>query len=139
VPLGKVGGVGGDLVGDDAGLHIVLVWQAQVFLGRDVAQHGCAVPGDFGRADGRGDVVVAGGHVRDQRAQCVEGRTLAELLLAFNVLAHQVERDVPRPFHHDLDVVLPGPLGQLSQGVQFGELRGVVGVGRRARPEAVAQ
>ena len=46
---------------------------------------------------------------------------------------------MPRALHHDLHVELPGPLGQFSQGVQFGELRGVVGVRRRARPQAVAQ
>src|ERR1022692_2327659 len=34
-----VGGVRGDLVSDDAGLHIVAIGQAQVLLGRDVAQH----------------------------------------------------------------------------------------------------
>jgi hypothetical protein len=51
--LGQVGGVGGDFVGDDAVLDILFVRQAQVFLGRDVAEHGAAVPADHRRADAR--------------------------------------------------------------------------------------
>ena len=35
--------------------------------------------------------------------------------------------------------MLPGDLGQLAQGVQFGELGRVVGVGDRAGPQPVAQ
>src|SRR5690606_20085139 len=61
VALGEVGRVRGDLVGDDARLHVVLVRQAQVLLGGDVAQHGGAVPADHGGADAGGDVVVSGG------------------------------------------------------------------------------
>ena len=38
VTLGQVGGMGGDLVGDDAVPHVLLVGQAEVFLGRDVAE-----------------------------------------------------------------------------------------------------
>ena len=96
VALGEVGGVRGDLVGDHAGLHVVLVGQAQVLLGRDVAEHGGAVAGDLGGADGRGDVVIARGNVGDQRAERVERGALAEFLLALHVLPDQVERDVAR-------------------------------------------
>ena len=39
VPLGEVGGVGGDLVGDHACLDVFAVGQAEVLLGRDVAEH----------------------------------------------------------------------------------------------------
>ena len=66
VALGQVGGVGGDLVGDDAFLDVVAVGQAQVLLGGDVAEHGGAVPADHGGADAGGEVVVAGGDVGDQ-------------------------------------------------------------------------
>ncbi len=51
VPLGEIGGVGGDLVGDDAGLDVVAVGQAQMFLRRHVAEHGGAEPADHRRAD----------------------------------------------------------------------------------------
>jgi hypothetical protein len=72
VALGEVGGVGGELVGDDAFLDVVLVGQAEVFLGRDVAEHGGAVPADHGGADAAGDVVVARRDVGGQRAEGVE-------------------------------------------------------------------
>ena len=36
-PFRQIGGMRGDLVGDDAGLDVVAIGQSQVFLGRDVA------------------------------------------------------------------------------------------------------
>ena len=71
--------MGRNLVGHDAVLDVVLVRQAEVFLGGDVAEHRRAVPADHRRADGAGDVVIAGGDVRGQRAKGVEGRFLAPL------------------------------------------------------------
>jgi hypothetical protein len=56
--LGEVGGVRGDLVGDDAVFHVFLVRQAEVFLGCDVTKHRTAIPADHRRADAAGDVVV---------------------------------------------------------------------------------
>src|SRR5690606_24800727 len=85
VALGQVGGVGGDLVGDDAVLDVLSVGQAEVLLGRDVAEHGGAEPADHGRADGAGDVVVAGGDVGGQRPEGVEGRLVAVLQLLVHV------------------------------------------------------
>src|SRR5690606_40668859 len=79
VTLGQIGGVGGQLVRDDAFLDVVLVGQAQVLLGRHVAEHGRAVPADLRGADARGDVVVARSDVGGQRAQRVERRFLAPL------------------------------------------------------------
>ena len=57
-----------------------------MLLGRDVAQHGRAVPSDHGRPDGRGDVVVARRDVGHQRAQRVEGRFVAELFFLVHLL-----------------------------------------------------
>src|SRR6185295_19141732 len=48
-------------------------------------------------------------------------------------------RHVPRPFDHDLTVVLPGNLRELAQGLELRYLRLVVGVVDRSRPEAVAE
>ena len=56
--FGEVGSVGGDFVGDDAVLHILLVRQAEVFLRRDIAEHGRAKPADHRRADARGDELI---------------------------------------------------------------------------------
>ena len=46
MPLGQIGGVRRDLVGDDARLDVVAVGQAEVLLRRDVAEHRRAVPAD---------------------------------------------------------------------------------------------
>ncbi len=44
-----------------------------------------------------------------------------------------------RPFDHHLAAAVPGDLGQLAERLELGELRAVVGVGNRARPQAVAE
>ncbi len=58
--LGQIGGVRGDLVGDDAFFHVVLVGQPEMLLGRDIAQHRGAEPAYHRGADRRSDVVIAG-------------------------------------------------------------------------------
>src|SRR5690606_11210715 len=113
VALGQVGGVGGDLVGDDAVFHVLTVGQAQVLLGRDVAEHGGAEPADHGRADGAGDVVIAGRDVGGQRAEGVEGRLVAVLQLLVHVLLDLVHRHMAGALDHHLAAVVPGDLGQL--------------------------
>src|SRR5450830_986788 len=67
--LGQVGGVRGNLVGDDAVLDVHLVGQAQMFLRCDVAQHRCAVPADLRGADAGSDVVVTRRDVGGQGSQ----------------------------------------------------------------------
>src|SRR4029077_5703098 len=59
-PTGNVAGVRGDLVGDAAGLPVLRLGEADVLLGRHVAEHGGAGARRLGRADRAGDVVVAG-------------------------------------------------------------------------------
>ena len=51
VALGEVGGVRGDLIGDDALFDVVAVGQPEMLLRRDVAEHGGAEPADHGGAD----------------------------------------------------------------------------------------
>ena len=87
----------------------------------------------------RGDVVVAGGDVGRQRPQCVEGGLAARLQLLVHIGLDLVHGHVAGAFDHDLDVMLPGNLGQLAQGRKLGELGFVVGVGDGAGAQAVAE
>ena len=137
--LGEIGGVRGDLVGDDAGLDVVAVGQAQMLLRRHVAEQRRAEPADHRRADAAGDVVVARRDVGDQRPERIERRLAAFLELLVHVDLDLVHRHVAGAFDHHLDVVLPGDLGQLAQGFELGELGAVVGVGVRAGAQPVAQ
>src|SRR3546814_19281940 len=74
VALGEVRGVGGELVGDDADLHIVAVGEAEMLLGCDVAEHRGAIPADLRGADADGELVVARRDVGGERPEWVEGR-----------------------------------------------------------------
>jgi hypothetical protein len=69
--------------------NYLLVWQAEVLLGRDVAQHGAAHGANVGGADGAGDVVVTGRNVRGQRAQGVE-RGLSNTVVARSIEATEM-------------------------------------------------
>ena len=139
VALGEVGGVRGQLVGDDAFLDVIFVGQAEVFLGRDVAEHGGAVPADHGGANAAGDVVVAWRDVGGQRAEGVERGFLAVFELQVHVFLDHVHRHVTRAFDDGLHVVLPGDLGEFTQRLQLTQLGFVVGVVDRAGTQAVAE
>ncbi len=139
MPLGEIGGVRGDLVSDDAVLHVVLVGQSEVLLGRDVAQHRGAEPADHRGADRARDVVVARRDVGGERPQRVERRLVAVLELEVHVLLDELHRDVAGTFDHHLHVVLPRDPGKLAQRLQFRDLRLVVGVVNRARSQPVAE
>ena len=129
--LGQVGGVRGNFVGNDAVFHVLLVRQAEVFLGRDVAKHRAAIPANHRRADAAGDVVVPGRDVGGERAEGVERRFVAPLELLVHVFLDQVHRDVARAFVHHLHTFGPGALGEFALHLEFGELRLVVGIRNR--------
>ena len=131
--------MGGNFVGDDAVFHVFFVGQPEVLFRRDVAQHGRAVPPDHGCANRRRDVVVAGSDVGDQRSQRVERSFGAELDFFLDLLLDLVHGDVAGTFDHHLHVVLPGFLGQLAEGLQFGELGFVAGVGDASGTQAIAE
>ena len=126
--FGQVSRVSGDLVGDDAVLDVLLVRQAQVLLGCDIAEHRRAIPANQGRTDAGCDVVVTGRDIGGQRSQRVEGGFAAMLELQFHVFLDHLHRHVARAFDHDLNVVFPGDLGEFSQGLELSELSLVVGV-----------
>src|SRR5580658_1991702 len=139
VTLGKIRRERCDLVGDNAGLDVVAIRQSQVLLGRDVAQHRRAEPADHGCADGGGDVVVTGCDVSRQRTQGVERRLATDRELLVHILLDLVHRDMSRALDHHLAVVPPGDLGQLSQGLKLGKLRGIVGIRDGTGPQTVAE
>ncbi len=134
----EIGGVGGELVGDDADLDVVLVGQAEVLLRRNVAEHGAAVPADHGGTDAAGDVVVAGGDVGGEGAEGVEGSLVAPLELLGHVFLDHVHGDVAGTFVHDLATFGPGAGGEFALDFEFAELSLVVGVGDGAGAQAVA-
>ena len=84
-------------------------------------------------------MVIAGGNVGDQGAQHIEGGTHADALLHFHVGGYLIQRHMAGAFHHDLYVVSPGTLGQLTQTHQLFDLTHVGGVGQTAGAAGVAQ
>ena len=139
VTFRQVSGVGGDLVGDDAGFHVVLVGQAQVFFRGDIAEHGAAVPADHCRADTGSNVIIAGGNVRGQWPEGVERCLITAFKLLVHVFLDQLHGHMPRTFDHHLDIVLPGNLGELTQGFQLAKLGFIVGIGDGTGTQSVAK
>ena len=106
---------------------------------RHVTEHGRSIPADHRRPDGTGDVVIPGCDVRYQRPQRIEGRFKADLFLFLHLQLDLVHRDVSRPLDHDLHVVPPRDLRQLSQSFEFRKLCSVTGIGNRSGAEPVAE
>ena len=106
-----VGRVSGDFIGDNSLLDVFGVGQSEMFFRRDVTEHRSSVPSDHGRANGAGNVVVAGSDVGDERPERVEWRLVAELHFFFYLQFDLVHRNVTGAFDHHLDVVFPGFLG----------------------------
>lgn len=108
-----------------------------MFPGREVAEHGRAVPAGHRRTHVARDVAVARRDVGGERVGRMEWRLVTHLALEAHVLLDLVHGDVARTSHHDLHVVPRRP-GQLTHRAQSGELRLVVGVCDAARPQPKA-
>lgn len=139
VALGKVGCMRGDAVGDDAGLHIIAIGQAEMFFRRHVAQHRRAEPADHGGPYARRDVVIAWRDVGRQRPQRIEGRFAAFLQLLVHIDLDLVHRHMAGALDHHLAALVPRHFGKFAQCLQLGELRPVIGIGNRAGAQAIAQ
>src|SRR5271169_6335883 len=96
----------GDFVADDAGTNILFIWEAKVFLGRNVAEHRGPAPPDLRRSDRAGDVIVAGRDIGDERTQGVKGSLETVPQLFVHVLPDTLHRDMSGTFNHHLDVML---------------------------------
>ena len=129
--------MGGDLVGDDAILHILFIWQTEVFLWRDIAEHSAAIPANHGSSDAACDVIVTRGDVGGKGAERVEGRLVAPFELLGHVLLDHVYRDMAGTFVHDLNSLGPGAFGELTLHFELAKLGFVVGIGHRTRTEPV--
>ena len=136
---GDIAGVCGDLGGDHALAHIVGIGQAQMLARRHITQERRPVVRRRRAADGAGDVVVARGNIRHQRAEDIKRCAVADFLLDFHIVLNLIERHVAGAFDHDLAALVPGALGQLAQRPQLGDLAGVGGVGDAAGTQPVAQ
>ena len=101
-----------------------------MLAGGDVAEEVGAGGGGDRAADGRGDVVVARADVRDQRAEDVEGGSLAEVLLHLDVGGDPVEGDVAGSFDHHLHPGPARPAGQFAEDDQARSPAGGFGVFR---------
>ena len=84
-------------------------------------------------------MVITRCDIRDQRPKGIERRATAPFLFLLIVDLDLVQRNVSRALDHDLDIVIPGALAQLTDGLQLRELGGVVSVGDGARPQTVPQ
>ena len=136
---GNICRMGSDLVGDQAFTHVFSVGKTQVFLGGDVTEHRRAMPSSHGRADGRRDVVITRGYVRDQRAEHIEGRLVALLHLFLHVELDLIERHMSGALHHHLNIVLPGTTGEIAQRVEFCKLSCIGSIVRAAGTQRISQ
>ena len=139
VSLGEVCGMRCQLEGNHPFLYIVTVWQSQMLFLGHIAQHCRTEPTYHGSPNGRRNVVVPGGYVRYERTERIEWCPVAILQLEVHVLLDFVHGHMSRSFDERLHIVLPGNLAQFAQGLQFFDLRLVVGVSDATGAQSVTQ
>ena len=64
--FGEIGGMGGNLVCDDAYTHIFFIRQGKMLFRSDIAKHGRAQPTNLSRSDSGGNMIVSRSNVGDQ-------------------------------------------------------------------------
>ena len=106
---------------------------------RDIAQKRRAVERRGRPADRRGNVVVAGRDIRHQGTEHVERGPATDLPLDLHVVLNLIERHVAGPLDHDLAAFILRAGGQLTERLEFRDLRLVGGVGDSPGPKPVAQ
>ena len=84
-------------------------------------------------------MVVAGSNIGHEWAERVERGLVAVFDFLFDLLLDLVHRDVAGALDHDLDIFLPSFLCQFAQGLEFGELRFVAGVGYATGAQAIPE
>ena len=125
--------------GDDALLNIINVWQRKMLRRGNVAKECCARRCCDSSADRRGDVVIPGRDVRNQRSENVERRTLADGLLYLHIRFYLVKRNVSRSLDHNLNVLCPRALCKLTKAYKLFYLANVACICKAARTAGITQ
>ena len=139
MPLGHIRRMRRNLVSDQPLFDILAVWQAQVFFGSDITEHGATKPANHGGADSRGKVVIARSNISRQRAEGIERCTVTMLQLFRHIGFNQVQRDMAWPLNHHLDIIFPRNFRQLAKRPEFSKLGLIIGIGHRARAQTIPQ
>ena len=92
-----------------------------------------------GSPDGTHDVIISRRHIGHQRPQDIKGGPVAQLLLQPNIGLYLIQGNMPRPLDHHLHLLVPGPLGQLTQEEELLYLRAVSGIGQAAGAQPIPQ
>ena len=137
--LCNIGGVSGNLRGDDSLSDVVHIRQGQMLRRRHIAEERRAMHSGRGAADSRSYVVVSRSNIRHQRPQHIKGGAHAKRLLQFHVRCDLVQRHMAGAFHHDLHVMRPGPFRQFPEANQLVNLAGVRSVRQTTGAAGVAE
>ena len=103
------------LGGYDSLLDIVYIWQGKVLCWCYVTEECCAVHGCDRSAYGTCDVIVSRCYICDKRSKYVEWCAHTECLLNFHVGCNLIEWHMTRALNHNLYVMIPRALCQLSK------------------------
>ena len=131
--------MGGDPRSNDSLFHIVEIRQPQMLGRRHIAKEVGAICRSDRSADCAGNVVIAGGHVGDERSEHIKRRAMTQPLLHHHIAGNFIDRHMSRSFNHHLHIASPGAFGQFAERDQFLDLRGVGRIMNRAGPAGVTQ
>src|SRR5277367_3384074 len=128
-----------NLVRNHALANVVRIRQAEMLFRRDVAEHRSSVPADHRGADRAGNVVVTWRDVRDERAERIERRFVAQLVLFLHLHLDLIERNMSRTFDHHLHIIFPSFFREFAENAQLGKLCFVARIREAAGTQPVAE
>ena len=128
MPFRQVSGMRRYLISDHPITHVFLIRQSQMFLRRNIADHSRPMPSDLRATNSRRDMIVSRSDIGRQRAQRIERRSMAGILLFLHILMNLIHGNMARAFDNHLYELLPSYFRQFSHRVKLGELCRVVRV-----------
>ena len=84
-------------------------------------------------------MVITGRDIGGQWPQRVKRRFVTPIELLVHIFFDELHRHMAGPLNHHLHIMLPRDLRQLTQRLQFAQLRRIIGIINRARTQAITQ
>ena len=131
--------VGSDLRSDDALLYVLEIRKCEVLCRRHIAEEGSAVHRGDRTTDRGRDVIITRCDIRYERSEYIERCPHAEGLLHFHVCRDLVEWHVTRALDHDLNIVRPGTLRELTETYELLDLAYIGRIGETARTAGITE
>ena len=104
-----------NLGSNDSLLHIINIWQCQMFCRCYIAQECSSAHSGYCSTDCTCNVIISRCNISYDRSQYIEWSSHADALLDLHIGCHLIKRYMSRSFYHNLYIMCPRTFGKFSQ------------------------